>query len=563
MKNKGFTLVELIGVLVIMGMLLLIVLPATSGLMRDNEKRKYSNYYDVVVAAVEKYARTQRDSLGGISGEGCKDSDTLSSLIERGIVNKYEDENITCKTPNEFGEDALTSYGIDATRDYDNIRMENKNGIIKTSLSMICFKEGKEKPVYINLTEKNTSCNIYVPEVVNSLIKRISDNGAIEYYLPGENATDGNTYVTGNPLNNYVWYSGKMWRIVSYNTNDKTMKLVTDDVISIVTYHDELNNYGESNIYTWLNVNFFRTLKNPDKYIKKAEWNYTESANPEVIPAKTNLKQAYIGMLNNYEYNKGKNYLGISKNFWLLSINGTNQASYVDSSNSISSSNVATFYGVRPSITLIANIAYSSGNGTRSNPYRLIGDVSANGGTLLNSRYSGEYVNFYGTNYRIMETSSEYTVLVAIDPVSDPADIGFHDYDNVYSRNTYIGEYLDQTWKTPIADKLKTRSFCRMLIATTTSQTTGCVDPDHNVINEPVAIPKIGDMFTADSSREYWTLTNASGDKIYVVNTDCTLTPVAITHTSAIRPVIVVKNDVRINSVDSGKGTPDSPYVIG
>ena len=102
-----------------------------------------------------------------------------------------------------------------------------------------------------------------------------------------------------------------------------------------------------------------------------------------------------------------------------------------------------------------------------------------------------------------------------------------------------------------------------MLITNTTSQTTGCIDPDQNVINEPVAIPKVGDMFTADSSREYWTLTNASSDKIYVVNSDCTLTAVPISHRSSIRPVIVVKNDVRINITDSGKGTPDSPYMIG
>lgn len=562
MKNKGFTLVELIGVLVIMGMLLLIVLPATSGLMRDNEKRKYSSYFDVVHEEIEKYARTQRDSIGGISGEGCKDSDTLSSLIERGIVSKYDDK-VICKTPNEFNEDILTSYGIDPTRDYINIRIDNKNGLIKTSLSMICLKEGKTKPVYINLSENSTGCNLYVPEVMNSLVKRISDSGSVEYYVAGENASDGNTYVTGNPLNNYVWYSGKMWRIVSYNNNDKTVKLVTDDVISIVTYHSDSNNYGESNIYTWLNTNFLRTLKSPEKYVMQSEWIYTESSNPGVVPAKTNIKQAKVGMLNNYEYNKGKNYLGISKNFWLLSINGTNQASYVDSSNGISTANVATFYGVRPSIVLSTNIAFSSGNGTRSNPYRLVGDVSANGGTLLNSRYSGEYVNFYGTDYRIMDTSYEYTVLVAVDPLATPADIGFHNYDNVYSRNTLIGEYLDQTWKVPIEDKLRTRSFCRMLITNTTSQTTGCIDPDQNVINEPVAIPKVGDMFTADSSREYWTLTNASSDKIYVVNSDCTLTAVPISHRSSIRPVIVVKNDVRINITDSGKGTPDSPYMIG
>ena len=40
-KNKGFTLIELIAVVVIMGLILLIVFPATSRLMRDNEEQEY------------------------------------------------------------------------------------------------------------------------------------------------------------------------------------------------------------------------------------------------------------------------------------------------------------------------------------------------------------------------------------------------------------------------------------------------------------------------------------------------------------------------------------------
>ena len=62
--------------------------------------------------------------------------------------------------------------------------------------------------------------------------------------------SDGNVYISGASyenavLNNetytqyvdynYVWYSGKMWRIISVNT-DGTMKMVTDDVITSISY---------------------------------------------------------------------------------------------------------------------------------------------------------------------------------------------------------------------------------------------------------------------------------------------------------------------------------------
>ena len=51
MKKKGFTLIELIAVIVIMGLLLLIVLPATTRLMKENENKKYDEYYNLIEKA--------------------------------------------------------------------------------------------------------------------------------------------------------------------------------------------------------------------------------------------------------------------------------------------------------------------------------------------------------------------------------------------------------------------------------------------------------------------------------------------------------------------------------
>ena len=48
MKNKGFTLIELIAVVVMMGLILLIVFPITSRIMRDNESQEYQKYYEIV-----------------------------------------------------------------------------------------------------------------------------------------------------------------------------------------------------------------------------------------------------------------------------------------------------------------------------------------------------------------------------------------------------------------------------------------------------------------------------------------------------------------------------------
>ena len=45
------------------------------------------------------------------------------------------------------------------------------------------------------------------------------------------------TFITGEDPNNYIWYSGKLWRAVSINNEAKTTKLVTQWNISTVAYN--------------------------------------------------------------------------------------------------------------------------------------------------------------------------------------------------------------------------------------------------------------------------------------------------------------------------------------
>ena len=40
----------------------------------------------------------------------------------------------------------------------------------------------------------------------------------------------------GSNPNNYIWYSGKLWRAVSIDTSDNSVKLVTKWNISAIPY---------------------------------------------------------------------------------------------------------------------------------------------------------------------------------------------------------------------------------------------------------------------------------------------------------------------------------------
>ena len=254
--------------------------------------------------------------------------------------------------------------------------------------------------------------------------------------------------------NNYVWYSGKLWRIVALYP-DGTMKLVTEDTLSYIIW-GKTSEFNGSYIYQWLNEDFLDTLYNHEKIVENALWNYTADtgslpSRPESLPNQKTIR-AKVGLLNAYEvyntryvaqspskfndntynltqYNRpssatydGVTYLraGDDDGHWYLITqhNTMNVKSFMNYRvgddvyrNPIS---VRTDAGVRPSIVLKRNVIFK-GAGTKSNPYTIIGDKKAPtyNTTLLNTRSSGEYVLFNNSTYRITEIESNKTYLVS------------------------------------------------------------------------------------------------------------------------------------------------------
>ena len=78
----------------------------------------------------------------------------------------------------------------------------------------------------------------------------------IENLTSGSTFDDGvDTFITGEDPNNYIWYSGKLWRAVSVNNETKTTKLVTQWNISAITYSSGSTAFEGSYMQQWLNVN--------------------------------------------------------------------------------------------------------------------------------------------------------------------------------------------------------------------------------------------------------------------------------------------------------------------
>ena len=82
-----------------------------------------------------------------------------------------------------------------------------------------------------------------------------------------KSSTDDSNYYKGLNVNNYLLFSGMLFRIVNVN-DDGSVKIVTNSSMANVNYGVEGANFDSSNIKDWLNNYFYSKLYNTDYLVK-------------------------------------------------------------------------------------------------------------------------------------------------------------------------------------------------------------------------------------------------------------------------------------------------------
>lgn len=82
--------------------------------------------------------------------------------------------------------------------------------------------------VQINVYGKDGNPEDLYKTIADTLLTEISEDNL---YVDGVD-----TFITGEDPNNYIWYSGKLWRTVSINNEAKTIKFVTQWAIAVIPY---------------------------------------------------------------------------------------------------------------------------------------------------------------------------------------------------------------------------------------------------------------------------------------------------------------------------------------
>ena len=447
-------------------------------------------------------------------------------------------------------------------------------------------------------------------EIPPTLVETIETNLAT--YLQDAD-TEGNRYLKSSTTNNYVWYSGKLWRIVSINS-DNTIKLVTQGNMTTIAWSIESETvdgtttyntvYENSQIHNWLKNEFLPTIE--PSVLADSTWDYTTYASATATKATPSayVENEKVGLLTIYDFYKvGTGFKSFLNNgyFWWTMSPRTDSSNVWGAfySGSDYSDGPTNSYGVRPSVNLKSDIQIMGGSGTKSNPYVIGGDKDTGVTTeLLSNRISGEYINFNDVLYRIVGTEeiegkqltkitmADYslnkntlTTSLAYAPSSVSSSL-----QRIYSPTYGIGLYLEEWYQADSTSETYSTIYIKdnykAMIATSgengdnvvwyTGPTSGTGN-DYTLaktgtsVSATIGLGYYGEMFSSQfgdgykSSTYTWLMTIYSSSYVWGVYDFGHANYLRPSFSYGVRPSMYLKPDVKIVS---GSGMPHDPYIL-
>lgn len=394
----------------------------------------------------------------------------------------------------------------------------------------------------------------------NSLVKVIRENNSESDKFKNIN---GSEYFIDDSDNNYLLYSNILWRIIKINDNNSISVISDSSLVSLA--YGEVESYTDSYINKWLNISdeeysgiLESNLNNKETYLEK-----TTTCLDKVNELNNDLCQNtnndnYISLLSTSDYvsigNKNS-YVVNNEYFYLNNLNDENKVWYVDDTGNITTNKGKDIIGIKPVITIKANIDYIYGNGTKDNPYVIEKDYGL----------FGSYVKLDNDLWRIYQVNETEVRLVLNDYLKVNNENLKYIYSNINSyHNDYnygsIAYYLNHSFLDSLSykDKIKEVNWPNGYYGNSS-------DYDYKTaldttINSKVALISIADIRLNHELDNYFTLTGTinKGTQVYTINTTQKLYSKNIGSKVNVVPAISLDKEL----LKKGNGTINSPYEM-
>lgn len=345
--KKGFTLIELIAVIVVLSVVAIIVFPNISEVIISSKKTLHDVQISDIEASAKKWATDNIDKLDPYYENIIYVS--LATIQESGYLEK--EDILDPLTKNKMEGCIQIQYDLNNKKYSYKYQEEDCNDYAQSYESdlgyIIYAYDTKQKKIVESDSNKyeSTGVTIYNYYVKNNML-----------YIDGETSnglyeTDNAYIFRGANVNNYVIFSGKTWRILSIDKKDFSLNLIATS--GILNSFDEgkkieFKESSSKNISTFSDIEKFdKVLENSFKTNIVDGANYSRNAllsnlgkNQSTLKVGLPSILDYVNAssnnecLNNYMSDncKNDNYLYtmfLSNSTWTINNNGS-QVWYID-----------------------------------------------------------------------------------------------------------------------------------------------------------------------------------------------------------------------------------------
>ena len=557
--RKGFTLVELLAVIIILGVLALITFPIIDKSIKQSKERALERTIKSVVQA--SYDYSIENDLGYDSNYKKLEIETLinAGLLKEDIINPVTNQKL----------EGCVLYKWDS--DYNQYVFEYSEtceisqpvpNLIDTLLTQ--YKEGNQK----GLVKDSTNENLY-------------------YY------TGTNEQVS----NNFLWYGGHQWRVLEFDTNENSVTLITQQPLTAIqpasTVWTTKEGYNSSYINAWLNEYFWNSLDNSiQNNILKSTFNVGIYTDVDEI---TTTQR--VGLLDEDQYKRagdgttGKDsYLDIKDYFWLGNRYSSSRVRNVDDNGHLDYDSPSNANGVR-AVIKISDITITEGNdGTLASNYQVV-----NKATNTSNVQVGEYINvpYSGIDsacgsdnmctFRVVSKDSDSIKVVLNGLLPNESEYGssttISTSHTIYTPLSTFAEGISDTYR---YTGNKTFYIGDYPYVSGTGQDYKVVQDE--ILEASIGLPTVGEMFSGNdidlsasntktfvdvntiensiASSFYWTMNRYSSSIVRSVLHIGTFNGAGPSNAYGVRAVIYLKSGTSAITFTGGEGTPNSPYVL-
>jgi len=394
----------------------------------------------------------------------------------------------------------------------------------------------------------------------NSLAKVIRENNDDNNNFKEIN---NQMYFINKADNNYLMYSNILWRIIKIN-DDNSIVAISNNSLTSLAYGLKFD-YLDSYVNKWLNQTsdeysgiLEKQLNNTSTYLQKTSTCLDKVNKVDNTPCKDVNNNYYFSLLSTSDFaNIGSknSYVINNEYFYLGNTNDDGQIWYITDEGKLTLSNGSTIIGIRPVITIRANIDYISGDGSIDKPY-----ITENENSLF-----GSYVKLDNTMWRIYQVNDDEVRLV----MNDYLKVNNQNLTYIYSNTSSyhddykinsIAYYLNHDFLNKLSYKNKIKEVL---------WTNGYYGEDSNydyktaissTVNTKVALVSIADIRLNNSLNNYFTMTGTTdkGVTMYTIESNQKVYTKNIRSKANVVPAISLDKNLLVN----GKGTISEPYEM-